>query len=47
LAGPLELPEDTYEVAITAEDGDLAVTLLRPEYSQLAATSRVLRAEDY
>ena len=31
----------------TAEDGDLAVTLLRPEYSQLAATSRVLRAEDY
>lgn len=31
----------------TTGDGDLAVTLLRPAYSELAAASRALRAEDY
>jgi hypothetical protein len=30
LAGPLELPEDTYEVAITAEDADLADAIIGP-----------------
>ena len=31
----------------TVADGDLALTLLRPAYSELAATSRTLRADDY
>jgi prepilin-type N-terminal cleavage/methylation domain-containing protein len=53
--GPAYVPGDAdsttgaigVRVTGTAADGDLAVTLLRPAYSELAATSRVLRSADY